>query len=177
MIIGIFSDAHGDYQAIEKALGAMQPASRLFYLGDVHEFDPGVKNCIDLLRARGVTAVKGNCDRHAVIGDMDGSYRAWLAALPREHRDGDLVFVHEPKDPEYAFDRESFHICFCGHTHRSFLISAEGSQKLLPGMGVTLDREARYIVGIGSVSRPRAAEAKVAALYDTQSGSLNLLQL
>ncbi len=177
MIIGIFSDAHGDSQATEKALRALRHASRLYYLGDVHEFDPEVKKCIDLLRDRGVTAVKGNCDRHAVVGDADGSYRAWLASLPREHRDGDLVFVHEPPEPEYAFNREDFRICFCGHTHRSFLIAAEGDQKLFPGKSVILDREARYIVGIGSVSRPRAGESRVAALYDTGSGRLTLLQL
>lgn len=176
MRIGIFSDAHGDVQGIKRALAALKAAEKIFYLGDVHEFVPTVPECIDLLQDYNVIAVKGNCDRHAVIGDGNGFYRAWLANLPKERTEGDMVYVHEPKDPEYSFGREKFHVCFCGHTHRSFLITSEGRQQLLPGQ-VVLDKKQQYIIGIGSVSRPRAGESKAAALYETETGELELIRL
>lgn len=177
MIIGIFSDAHGDVQAIEKTLAALKPAEKLFFLGDVHEFVPQVTDCIDLLRSNNVVAVKGNCDRHGIIGDFDGSYRMWLSCLPREHQQGDLVFVHIPKDPEYSFNREPFRICFCGHTHRSFLITPAEFKRLPVGESINLSKAERFIVGIGSVSRPRVGEKKVAALFDTESGELTLIEV
>ncbi|MDA8441750.1 MAG: metallophosphoesterase family protein [Peptococcaceae bacterium] len=177
MMIGIFSDVHGDSAAIALALDAVKSAERIFFLGDVHEFVPEVKQCIDMLRAAKVTAVRGNCDRHGVIGDRDGSYQAWLAGLPKEYRQDDLVFVHEPKDPQTAFGREGFHICFCGHTHRSFVLTEHNQVKLVPGQIVVLKSEQKYIVCIGSAAKPRGGEANVAALYDTKTGHLELIAL
>ncbi|HWJ03650.1 MAG TPA: metallophosphoesterase family protein [Verrucomicrobiae bacterium] len=177
MLIGIFSDAHGDIAAVNQAIQALQPAQKLYYLGDVHEFTPAVKDCIDILRNNNVIAVKGNCDRHAVIGDTDGYYRRWLKNLPVEHKENDLVFVHEPKNPEYAFQRENFHICFCGHIHRSFLITAAGKRKITSGEIVELPQGSKYLVGIGSISRPRDGEDRVAALFDTEKTRLKLIEL
>jgi predicted phosphodiesterase len=177
MIIGIFSDAHGDLEAIRKALVVLQPAEKLFFLGDVHEFLPQVKQCIDLLQEHKVIAVKGNGDRHTVLDDKEQHYRKWLSALPKEYREGDMVFVHMPMDSEYFFNRENINLCFCGHTHRSYLISPFGQEKLLSGYSVSLKPHQQYIVGIGSISKPRLGEDKVAALFNTKTLELQLIKL
>ncbi|HEX3015826.1 MAG TPA: metallophosphoesterase family protein [Desulfobacteria bacterium] len=174
MIIGIFSDAHGDIGALEQAIQALDQAQKLIFLGDVHEFTPEVSLCIDELRANKVIAVKGNCDRHAVIGDTNGIYRAWLAGLPEEYRENGLLFMHQPLDSGYLFNRDDIQVCFCGHTHRSFVITPNERRQLIPGETVTFAAAGKYLVGIGSISRPRGGEAKVVALYDTVKRELRL---
>ena len=177
MILGIFSDAHGDIKAVQQALLALAASDKKLYLGDICEFTPSVKECIDLLEDNNVTAVKGNCDRYAVVGDSTGRYQAWLTELPNEYREENLVFVHEPKDPSRAFAYEEFYICFCGHTHRSFMITPNGQRRIYPGESLQLDPELKYIIGIGSVSKPRGGENKVVALYDTNDNRLDLIDI
>jgi len=116
VLIALFTDIHGNREAIDACLAHAQRArpDRMVFLGDYVGYgaDPGY--VVDLVRdfvARGAVALRGNHD-DAVVGStarmnvaareaiewtrgrLDEAQRRFLAGLPLTHEEEDRLFVH-----------------------------------------------------------------------------------
>lgn len=72
----VFSDIHGNLEALETVLGRLDeeyPDHVPVCLGDIVGYGPNPKECIQIIRERNILCLAGNHD-HAVIGKMDISY-------------------------------------------------------------------------------------------------------
>lgn len=122
MRYGIFSDVHGNLEALEVVLAhlAEQNVDRYAFLGDAVGYGPNPNEVCDRIREVADVAIVGNHDA-AVSGRMDYSEyydaarhaldwcaqrlsaenMAWLAQLPYKHREGMVEFSHgAPVAPE-----------------------------------------------------------------------------
>jgi predicted phosphodiesterase len=195
----ILSDIHGNLEALEAVLGdiAAQGIQTIYCLGDIIGYGPNPRECVD--QAMGFAAcVLGNHDQGALFdpegfssgaeraifwtrtqledagGDVEQARRRWrfLCELPRQIREGSLLFVHgSARNPlnEYVFPEDIYNprkltriftfiegVCFQGHTHVPgvftedcrFLTPGElGNQYVLNGK--------RTMINVGSVGQPR----------------------
>ena len=129
MLLALFSDVHGNLEALEQVLNfyKCQSLDRFVFLGDAVGYGPNPNETAEMIRALvPLTAVLGNHDA-AVSGRMaydeyydaarqalDWTARqlnapniAWLKNVPYKVRDGDLTFSHGspivPEAFEYLF--------------------------------------------------------------------------
>jgi len=166
---GFFSDAHGDFSAVEDSIAALSDAEEILFLGDcAGERDS--EKCIMSIRERSVTALTGNHDRW--IFETKGLSREslnYLETLPlsleREgflaiHSDydekgGEIFFqyVQSSHECEKVFSRYSQHIIFMGHTHAACVNQLrEGVLSYIPvrcDIALKIDDESRYIINVG----------------------------
>ncbi len=65
-MIGIFSDVHGNYYALERVIDELKRRNcrRLYCLGDVGGYYSMINECIELLRRENVICLKGNHDSY-----------------------------------------------------------------------------------------------------------------
>jgi predicted phosphodiesterase len=101
--LGIISDIHGDYAALEDALAQLDRmcVSEIVCAGDVLDYGPSPVRCIELLQSRGIPCVRGNHDFLDVGGELFELSRfmpppaiAWIVDLPTSwERDLDGVHV------------------------------------------------------------------------------------
>ncbi len=129
MKYGILGDIHANLSALTTALASLDRhgCERIVSVGDVVGYGAAPKECIALLRARGVSVVLGNHDA-ACTGRLDDRYfnpfaraavlwtrerlsrdeLAWLAELPYtldlEHCQVAHGTLHEPEEFHYALD-------------------------------------------------------------------------
>ncbi len=119
--IGIFSDIHGNLQALEAVIGSLEDhgVEEMFCCGDVVGYGGNPNECCELLRRRKIPTTAGNHD-HAALQKTNISFfndiaraavlwtrdeltpenRDYLAGLPLTHANGDFFFVHaSPVDP------------------------------------------------------------------------------
>jgi predicted phosphodiesterase len=146
-MIAIISDVHGNYSALKAVL---EDADTLgceagISLGDVAGYYCMINECIDLIRARPITCIRGNHDHYLATRSccprsrsaniclqyqqevVTLSNREWLASLPLTLMIDDLSAVHggwnDPLDeymdrctPEY-FSKLPGRNFVSGHTH------------------------------------------------------------
>lgn len=195
----IISDIHGNLEALEAVLNDIeqQGVSTIYCLGDIVGYGPNPKECVDY--ARGFAAsVLGNHDQGALFdpeGFSSGAERAifwtrsqleaingdaalarqrwdFLCELPRQVREGDLLFVHgSARNPlnEYVFPEDVYNprklsrifslipnSCFQGHTHVPgvFTEDCRFSSPRDLGHRYTLG-STKVMVNVGSVGQPR----------------------
>jgi predicted phosphodiesterase len=195
----ILSDIHANLEALEAVLADAdaQGIKETYCLGDIVGYGPNPRECVD--RAMGFKlCVLGNHDQGALFdpegfssgaeraifwtrdqlecatSDPDLARRRWnfLCDLPRQVRDGNVLFVHgSARNPlnEYVFPEDIYNPrklgrifsfidgpCFQGHTHVPgvftedcrFLVPSEiNHQFILNG--------SRVMVNVGSVGQPR----------------------
>ncbi len=120
--LAIFSDIHGNLQALEAVLGRIDEMGipDIICLGDVVGYGANPNECIETLRQRGILTLAGNHD-HAAVDLTDITFfneiakravewtrRAltaenaqWICSLPFTHEiPPDYYFVHaSPRDP------------------------------------------------------------------------------
>jgi diadenosine tetraphosphatase ApaH/serine/threonine PP2A family protein phosphatase len=122
MRYGIFSDIHGNLEALEAVLEELdrRQVDKRICLGDVVGYGPNPNECVELVRERADLVLAGNHD-HAAIGRVDTTYfniyarqavewtarqltpesRAFLESLPFEQVMDDFTVVHStPEEPE-----------------------------------------------------------------------------
>lgn len=89
MKILILSDIHGNWPALEAVLANESNWQALFFLGDVVEYGPDPKPCLDFLRQHADFYVRGNHD-HAIAYAADcgcgGDFREMSVATRQWHR-------------------------------------------------------------------------------------------
>jgi len=122
MRYGVFSDVHGNIEALDAVLGVLrdQGVDRYAFVGDAVGYGPNPNEVCDRIREVAEIAVVGNHDaavtdrmsyeeyydaaRHALDWCKERLTPAnmkWLTDLPYSHREGDLVFSHgAPVAPE-----------------------------------------------------------------------------
>jgi len=121
--IGVFSDIHGNLQALEAVLRILEndeKIDRQYCCGDIVGYGGNPNECVELIRTRSYPTVAGNHD-HAALGLTDTSYfneiaktairwtgnvlapenRRWLESLPMTFAEDEILIVHaSPKEPE-----------------------------------------------------------------------------
>jgi predicted phosphodiesterase len=195
----IISDIHSNLEALQGVLADIksQGITDIYCLGDVVGYGPNPRECIDLV-SECKLVLMGNHDQGAMF-DPDGfnapaeraifwtraqlesgpdqravREKRWdfLAERPRQHKDGDLLFVHgSARNPlnEYVFPEDIYNqrkmeriftlvdkYCFQGHTHVPGVFT-ENYQFFSPedvGHEYKLDGR-KTLCNVGSVGQPR----------------------
>lgn len=128
MRILVFSDSHGDYFSMKKAIDAQPTAEAVVFLGDGHlDFE----RCKPLLKGKRVYAVKGNNDFHcdypknAII--EEGGMKIYITHGHYEYVKstlGNLMTIAKQNDCKLAL---------YGHTHRQQEDNFNGIKMFCPG--------------------------------------------
>jgi diadenosine tetraphosphatase ApaH/serine/threonine PP2A family protein phosphatase len=212
-IVCVLADVHGNLPALEAVLGAARErgATSYLFLGDAVGYGPHPRECVQVLAELGATLVGGNHDHAIATETFDAGMNrlaracaawtraslgpaelAWLAALPREHREDGWMAVHgAPRDPhrflayvyELTYEDNLRHLrdhgialCFHGHTHVQMVHATlpSGPTKL-PARDVDLPPGRPHLVNPGSVGQPRDGDPRAAyALWDRTRGHVLL---
>ena len=128
MQLGVVSDVHSNFVALEAVLADMPAVDRLVCAGDVVGYNPWPAECVDELRERSVPTVMGNHDRMVATGrnfrgngmaqagvehataELNDVQRAWVENLPRERTlaDGRVKVVHDHPEvtDKYTYPEE-----------------------------------------------------------------------
>lgn len=61
--IGLVSDIHGNYPALDAVLQAMPDVDALVCLGDIVGYGPEPKRCVEVIRQRADLVIQGNHER------------------------------------------------------------------------------------------------------------------
>jgi len=206
----IVSDVHGNLEALQAVLEDIdrERVDAILCLGDVVGYGPNPCECVKLIRERCSLVILGNHDQGALFdpdGFNVGAERAirwtraeleahdrlprnaterltdFLGERPRNHREGNLLFVHgsarRPLD-EYVFPEDIYnplkmdHIfelvgryCFQGHTHipGMFTPVPEFHSPHVPAgereVRMTLP-DTKAMVNVGSVGQPRDGDPR-----------------
>ena len=132
MKLGIISDIHSNYEALEAVVTALEKEDcvKILCCGDVVGYGPDPQKCVDKVRELGIACVRGNHDdlirdidraselrddvRHAIewnYEQLSDDARNWVAALPRVKEYGSIEIVHASHvmHPEwlYVLDKQS----------------------------------------------------------------------
>ncbi len=128
MIYGVFSDIHGNLEALEAVMADMaaRGIERYWCLGDIVGYGADPNECIRRVRGVAEHTVMGNHDSAAIgredtthfnryareacewtAGRLEPENREWLKGLPLTVMAGDIMLVHaspfEPKSWPYMF--------------------------------------------------------------------------
>ena len=101
MKIAVFSDIHGNLEALKAVLGKIgeQNADLTVFLGDIFQRGHEETECLELLQDSGIICLKGNCELYAAYGvdiDPDVEYlRGYYDEARKKLTDGQLRFIRE----------------------------------------------------------------------------------
>ena len=200
----IISDIHSNIEALNAVLADIrqQQITDVYCLGDIIGYGPNPRECIDAVMGCKVCLL-GNHDQGALfdpegfntgaeraifwtraqlencVGNPAAVSRRWefLGELPRNHRDGPLLFVHgSARNPlnEYVFPEDIYNrrkmekifalvekYCFQGHTHVPGIFT-EDLRFLSPEeINYQYDLgEQKAMVNVGSVGQPRDGDPR-----------------
>lgn len=137
MRIGIFSDVHGNSEALESVIKALEveKVDRVFCVGDVVGYGPDPDRCVSRVRSYADRIVAGNHDQATTGQISTANFNVYarvaiewtqnvvstetvehLRHMPLSHTEGDVMLVHAtPENPE-AWD----YILSVSDAHRSF---------------------------------------------------------
>lgn len=91
-LLGLISDVHGDFAALQDALRELERlgVDEVLCAGDLLDWGPSPGRCIELLRTRGIPCVRGNHDFIDAGGELvdvprflDAAAVAFIDSLPR----------------------------------------------------------------------------------------------
>lgn len=182
MKLGIISDIHGNYPALEKVLQELGDVDRLICLGDIVGYNPYPSQCLELVKDTCDLVLQGNHDRlnaeglnpQAAAGikyaeeNLSEEQKQYLQSLPEKKDvfDTDYLSVHShpeildkyvmPRDfPRMRPYLDSYEGIFLGHTHIQH--------------AAVIDN--RLILNPGSVGQPRDGDNRAAyAIANTETG-------
>mgnify|MGYP005833256163 CR=1 FL=1 len=200
----LISDIHSNLEALEAVLAdiAQQGISEVYCLGDLVGYGPNPREVIDrAMKCR--VCLLGNHDQGAMFdpeGFNSGAERAifwtrkelengagsaadrdrrweFLGALPRNHQEGELLFVHgSARNPlnEYVFPEDIYnrrkldkifalvpHYVFQGHTHVPGVFTQDGRFLSPEEIDHAYDLgEPKVMINVGSVGQPRDGDPR-----------------
>lgn len=188
MKFGIISDVHGNYPALVKVMEALDfyNIQQVYCLGDVAGYYCMLNECIELLRKKNVTNIRGNHDSYLLYGHacsrsktvnecinyqksiLSDENKDWLAQSVSSLKLGDIQMSHggwidgaeeylnEPTETYFQSLEGQYFLS--GHTHRQMLF--QWGKKLY--------------CNPGSVGQPRDGNAKAGfAIFDNGKISLH----
>ena len=123
MRIGVFSDIHANWQALDAVLEDCPAVDETICLGDVVGYGGDPKRCLDYVRRQGWLTLVGNHDRACTdpeilqwfneeaaiairwtVSVLEADDLGWLKALPETHVKEDVLLVHaSPREPIYEY--------------------------------------------------------------------------
>lgn len=79
MKIGIISDIHSNLEAFSEALVLLNASKveRIYCCGDIVGYGPNPNECVDLVREKGITSIKGNHDFGAVDREQTKNFNSY----------------------------------------------------------------------------------------------------
>ncbi|MDD3042491.1 MAG: metallophosphoesterase family protein [Methanosarcinaceae archaeon] len=200
----LIADIHANYEALETVLEI--PHDRAVCLGDIVDYGPDPAACIDLLKKKGITTLRGNHDnavafkmdcqcgykyKHLSIATreytwevLDESQMEYLQKLPlviKEEIDGKKLFLtHASPRSIYEYIKPEI------PDEKILEMLAEpmepvDSDYLIVGHShIPLKRKlgSLTIINPGSVGQPRDRETRAScAVFDTETGEVEFLRL
>jgi len=190
----LISDIHGEFPRLNRVLADIdrRGLSRIVSLGDnVDERAGGGPILAELLR-RGIPSVLGNCDQLFNV-PLGSDEEAYIQALPRELREGDVLFTHispvagarglkDARDAAQIFRGTRQRVCFVGHIHIPAIFVDDADNALaVPfeyGVPITLDPARKYAVCIGAVGRGRDGIAEPRyAIWDDAAQTVEIVRV
>jgi len=197
MRIGFISDIHGNMEALEVALAAIEKRQpdRLYCLGDIVGYGANPNECIERVRQSCQIVVLGNHDA-ALIGHTSIQYfnsyaqeaitwasrviteenLAFLRAMPLALSSDGLLLVHAtPRDPahwDYIFSQKE--------AQRHFEVMEESvafiGHSHIPAE-FRDETTGKRIINIGSVGQPRDGDARLSCgLFETEAGTFQWIR-
>lgn len=123
MRIGVFSDIHANWQALDAVLGDCSDVDDVICLGDIVGYGGDPKRCLDFVRRQGWLTLVGNHDRACTdpeilqwfneeaaiairwtVSVLEAEDLGWLKALPETHVKEGVLLVHaSPREPIYEY--------------------------------------------------------------------------
>ena len=134
MDIGVISDIHGDYAALETALNRLYDyhgVSQVLCAGDLVGRGPHPDRVVELIRERGIPTVRGNHDEWSYA--LSGENKDYLKSLPLEWRgslDGHTVFMCHGKPGNNLWGLYRDHI---SNTLLNMMLASLGVDVLITG--------------------------------------------
>lgn len=86
-------------------------------------------------------------------------------------------YLYDPYGAIYEFDSFNTWCCFVGHTHSpgAFVQDAGGRVTFVPLDHISLQKELRYLINVGSVGQPRDGDPRASYLvFDTETSTCDL---
>lgn len=207
--IAIISDIHANLPALTAVLKDIKNNNikDIICLGDIVGYGPHPSECIQVLQEQGIFSIRGNHDymvgsgkdfshgsssslhvAHWTIARMNQAEREWLATLPLQFWQNNIMLVHgAPKDPTffnaYVYERTAepnllwmeahdLPICFHGHSHLQGMYVLENKQTSLHKELKTynLQDNTHNLICPGAVGQPRCGISGAEyAIYYPQS--------
>lgn len=200
MKIGIISDLHSNWEALNAALESLEKrgVKRLLCLGDVVGYGANPAECLELVQSRAEIVLLGNHDaaiagledlahfndfaKVAVVWTQDvmtKPQREFLASLPLEVKIENLHLVHStPSDPK------AWNYIFSAYDTLGQFETVDGQicfvgHSHVPGEYYEnpAERTGRRIVNVGSVGQPRDRDPRLCyVIYDDESGQVQFIR-
>lgn len=188
------SDIHGSLGGLDAVLDDItrQDCDRIVCLGDLVEGGPENDRVVQTLADMGIACVRGNHDENNDVA-LSAATRAYLAALPEQIAEDDVLFTHISPRPikrkiDHAveawnvFDESAFRLIFIGHVHVPYIFGrrsdayGESTRHMFEyNRPFALARDDAYIVSVGSVAYGRDKVGRVRyAIWDTQAATIEL---
>ena len=195
MVIAIISDVHSNLEALTKAIDIIDSRSvdEIVCLGDIVGYGADPNECVDLVRRRCNTVIKGNHDDAVVdltaAEDFTDNARSailwtrkqiteenldYLRSLSLVHQKKDMVFVHsspcEPEEWNYIFDEDTAARAFrCFSEPLCFIGHTHMPMIFSPnGIVSAITRDERSLINVGSIGQPRDRNTDLSfGIFDT----------
>jgi putative phosphoesterase len=197
MRIAIISDIHSNFEALTKALEIIDQrmVDEIICLGDIVGYGANPNECIELVRARCTSVVKGNHDeavlhiditqhftenaRKAIIWTSqqltDESYE-FLRSLPFALQKNNLYFVHaspcNPSEWHYILTEEEAENTFHCFSESLCLIGHTHIPAIYSPRGrlYRIAAGERCLINVGSIGQPRDGNSSLSfGLLDTKA--------
>ena len=181
-MIGVISDVHGNYTALQTVLDDMPAVDAIVHAGDTVGYGPRPDACTTALRERDVYAIQGNHDTALLNGQpyesggahaeevLSDQNRSWFRSLPQTRHlfDGAIRVAHGHPDDQlqYVYPAEfnadllnGEDILILGHTH------VQAAEQFAAG----------WVLNPGSVGQPRDEDPRAGyATVDLAAGEVSL---
>ncbi|HEV8599974.1 MAG TPA: metallophosphoesterase family protein [Gemmatimonadales bacterium] len=197
MIMGLLSDAHGNAEALEGCLDAIerQGAERIYFLGDAVGYFPEENAVLELLRSREAICIRGNHEamllgkltipepRDTVYRLADAStrlhdrHRAWMQDWPDRLElslDGcRVLLVHgSPADPIQGYLYPDSDLTPLRELPFDLVAMGHTHRPFLTSAGPVT------VMNVGSSGMPRdVGNLASCARYDTKTGAAEILRV
>jgi len=197
MRFGIISDVHSNLEALTKAFQLIDHESvdEIVCLGDVVGYGANPNECVNLVRQRCRTILRGNHDAAAVNPlnaesftknariaaewtrqQLSDENKQFLGALPYTARRDEILFVHSsPYEPEswyYVLSEEDLEVAFQSFSEQICFIGHSHFPGIFSeeGPAKAVNRASRFLVNVGSVGQPRDGNSKLSfGIFDTET--------
>lgn len=141
-------------------------------------FNPQAREAVDWTRGKlesdEIDILSNLRYRHIVEDDIMFAHGSPAIGKPFD-------YILDKYSASSAFANQLFRVAFVGHTHQPFLWGEDGSQRIRPERSIydsthveiSIPKDKRAIVNVGSVGQPRDGDPRASyATYDTETGSV-----